>query len=196
MAQRKTTKDAALGGRSLIRAAVLAAVIEQPSHGWDVARRAQRRMGSSWSLDPKHIYGYLERLEKDGLIRVQKEPSGRDRHLPRRVYYVTEEGRQARHVWRTTTLDQKGVVATDLEVRLLFSTVEDIPDLLDRFAERRERLLEEIEDIAFTETPNVSYLGRVINLRRASVQMRLRSELEWLEGAQKQLELERDRSIR
>jgi DNA-binding PadR family transcriptional regulator len=195
MAQRRTTKDDALGGRSLIRAAVLAALIEKPGHGWDVARRARRRMGSSWSLDPKHIYGYLERLERDGLIRAQKEPSGRDRDVVLRVYYVTEEGKKARQLWRTTPLEQ-GVVTTDLEVRLLFSTEEDIPDLLNRFAERRERLLEEIEDIAFTETPNVSYLARVINMHRASVERRLRGELEWLEDAQLQLELERGRAIR
>lgn len=162
MTQRRTTKNAALGGKSLIRAAVLAAVIEKPGHGWDVARRARRRMGSAWTLDSKHIYGYLERLEEDGLIRAKKEPSGRDREVPRRVYYVTDEGKEARQLWRMAPLKQ-GVVRTDLDVRLLFSTEEDIPDLLDRLAERREQLLEEIEDIAFTETPNVSYLGRSSN---------------------------------
>jgi DNA-binding PadR family transcriptional regulator len=195
MAQRRTTKNAALGGRSLIRAAVLAAVIEKPGHGWDVARRARRRMGSAWSLDSKHIYDYLKRLEADGLIRAQREPSGRDRDVPLKVYHVTQEGKEARQLWRTTPLEQ-GVVTTDLEVRLLFSTEEDIPDLLSRFAERRERLLEEIEDIAFAETPNVSYLARVINMHRESVEKRLRAELEWLEGAQRQLELERGRSNR
>jgi DNA-binding PadR family transcriptional regulator len=195
MGQRRTTKDAALSGKSLIRAAVLAVLTEMPGHGWDVARRASRRMGSSWPLsDPKHIYPYLKRLEKAGLIRSKREPLDRPPY-GRDVYSVTEEGEEARRVWRATPLEQ-GVVTTDLDVRLLFSTEEDIPDLLDRFAERRERLLEEIEDIAFTETPNVSYLARTINMHRASVERRLRSELEWLDDAQHGLELERDRLMR
>ena len=102
------------------------------------------------------------------------------------------KGEEARRSWRRTPLEQ-GVITTDLDVRLLFSTEEDIPDLLDRFAERHKRILEEIEEIAFAETPHVSYLARVINMQRASVERRLRGELEWLEDATRELEVERDR---
>jgi DNA-binding PadR family transcriptional regulator len=191
MAARKTSKESPLDGKSRVRAAVLAVLIEKPSHGWDVARRASRRMGSSWRVDPKHIYPYLERLESDDLIRSQKERFDRQPYI-REVYYVTEKGEEARRSWRRTPLEQ-GVITTDLDVRLLFSTEEDIPDLLDRFAERHKRILEEIEEIAFAETPHVSYLARVINMQRASVERRLRGELEWLEDATRELEVERDR---
>jgi DNA-binding PadR family transcriptional regulator len=170
---------------------VLAAVIERPGHGWDVASRARRRLGASWRIDRKHIYSYLERLENDGLIRSQKEPAGQKDELLD-VYYPTEKGEEARREWRTMPLKQ-GVVPTDLDVRLLFSTKEDIPDLLERFDERHERVLEEIEDAEASETPNVSYLAVVINAQRSSVGRRLRAELEWLEDTRRKLELERDR---
>jgi DNA-binding PadR family transcriptional regulator len=191
VAARRTSKKPLLSGKSPIPAAVLAAVIERPGYGWDVASRASRRIGSSWRIDRKHIYSYLDRLEEQGLIRSQKEPAGL-KDEPRDVYYATEMGEEARREWRTMPLKQ-GVVPTDLDVRLLFSTREDIPDLLERFDERYEQVLEEIEDAEAGERPNVSYLAVVINAQRSSVGRRLRAELEWLQDTRRKLELERDR---
>lgn len=191
MAARKTSKKPLLSGKSPIPAAVLAAVIEKPGYGWDVANRASRRIGSTWRIDRKGIYTYLDRLEEQGLIRSQKEPAGQ-KGDPLSVYYPTEKGEEARREWRTMPLKQ-GVNPTDLDVRLLFSTKEDIPDLLERFDERHEQLLEEIEDAEASETPHVSYLALVINAQRASVSRRLRAELEWLADTRRKLELERDR---
>lgn len=194
MAARKTRKKPLLSGKSPIPAAVLAAVIEKPGHGWDVAVRASRRIGSTWRFDRKDIYTYLDRLELQGLVRKQKEPAGQ-KDEPLDVYYPTEKGHEARREWRTMPLRQ-GAQPTHLDVRLVFSTKEDVPDLLDRFDERHEQLLEEIEDAEISERPNVSYLALVINLQRAAVSRRLRAELEWLIDARRRLELERDRPSR
>ncbi|MGH2880141.1 MAG: PadR family transcriptional regulator [Solirubrobacteraceae bacterium] len=192
MAARKANKDSPLDGKSPVLIAVLAAVIEKPGHGWDVARRAKRRLGPSWPVESKNIYGYVERLERDGLIRSQTEPS--DGQYPKlKVYYATEEGEEARRRWRMTPLEQ-AVITTDLDVRLTFSDEEDIPELLDRLGERYERVLEEIEEIEITEASHVSdrHRARVINMHRSSVEMRLRAELEWLERTKQELEAERD----
>jgi DNA-binding PadR family transcriptional regulator len=191
VAARRTSKKPLLSGKSPIPAAVLAAVIEKPGHGWDVASRASRRIGSSWRIDRKHIYSYLDRLEEQGLIRSQKERAGL-KDEPLDVYYPTEKGEEARREWRTMPLKQ-GVAPSDMDVRLLFSTKEDIPDLLERFDERQEQLLEEIETAEAGETPNVSYLAMVINAQRSSVERRLRAELEWLEDTRRELEQVRDR---
>jgi hypothetical protein len=96
------------------------------------------------------------------------------------IYYPTEQGEKARRAWITTPLEYRAVT-TDLDVRLLFSTEDDIPDLLGRLSERRERVFEEIEANALTETPNVSYRARAIIMHRSLVESRLRAELEWLE---------------
>ncbi len=190
MVDRKTSKEATLDGKSPIRAAVLAVLIEQPGYGWDVARRASRRMGSSWRVDPKHIYPYLERLEREGLVRSQKEQSERSPYV-RDVYYPTAKGEEARQEWLAAPLTT-GVMRTDLEVRLGFSTEEDIPDLLRALAERREEILEEIEENAASDTVRVSYLATIINLQRSSVDKRLKAEMEWIEEARKELEALRD----
>jgi DNA-binding PadR family transcriptional regulator len=191
MVARRTRKKPLLSGKSPVPAALLAAVIEKPGHGWDVASRASRRIGSSWPFDRKNIYTYLDRLEEQGLIRSQREPAGQ-KDEPRDVYYPTEKGEEARREWLTMPLRQDGA-PSDLDVRLLFSTKEDIPDLLDCFDERHEQILEEIEMAEAGETPNVSYLALVINAQRSAVGRRLRAELEWLQDTRRQLELERDR---
>jgi DNA-binding PadR family transcriptional regulator len=194
MADRKTSKEASLAGKSPVSAAVLAVIIEQPSHGWDVARRAKRRLGSSWRVDPKHVYSHLERLEQEGLVRSKKESFERPPYL-RDVYYPTTKGEQARREWLATPLTT-GVIRTNLEVRLVFSTEEDIPDLLRALEERREEILEEIEENATSHAARVSYLATIINLQRSSVDKRLKAEMEWIEEATRELEALRDKRSR
>ncbi len=186
MAERKTSGEVKLDGKSPIRAAVLAALIEAPGHGWDVARRAHLRLGSSWGVDAKHVYSYLKRLLSDELIRVEREPSDRSPYVLD-VYYPTEKGKQARRAWLATPPRTK-VVRGDLNVRLGFSTEEDIPDLLRAFGERRLDLLEELEENAARETPQVSYVGTIISLQCSAADKRLRAEKDWIDEACRKLQ--------
>lgn len=181
MADRKASNKATLDGKSPIRAAVLAALIESPGHGWDVGRRANLRMGALGRIDPKHIYPYLERLKADGLVRAEQHSSKRQPYV-RDVYFPTEKGKQARRDWLAAR-PRTSVVRTDLNVRLAFSTEEDIPDLLRALEERRLDLLEEMEQNAACETPRVSYVGVVISLQCAAVDKRLKAEMEWIDEA-------------
>jgi DNA-binding PadR family transcriptional regulator len=194
MAERKTGGDVKLDGKSPIRAAVLAALIEAPGHGWDVARRAHLRLGSSWGVDAKHVYSYLKRLLNDELIRVQREPSDRSPYVLD-VYYPTEKGKQARRAWLATRPRAK-VVRGDLNVRLAFSTEEDIPELLRAFAERRLDVLEELEENAARQTPQVSYVGTVIGLQCSAADRRLTAEKDWIDEVLRKLEERREKRPR
>jgi DNA-binding PadR family transcriptional regulator len=186
MADQGTSKGTKLGGKSPIRVAVLAALIEAPAHGWDVARRANLRMGSAWRVDPKHIYPYLERLEADGLVRSEQKTFKRAPYV-RDVYYPTEKGKQARREWLAARPKTKAV-RSELYVRLGFSTEEDIPDLLRALAERRLDVLEEMEENVACDTQRVSYVGTVISLQCSAVDRRLTAEKEWIDEARAELE--------
>ncbi len=191
MAEQKTGGEVKLDGKSPIRAAALAALIEAPGHGWDVARRASLRMGSSWGVDAKHVYSYLKRLLADELIRVEREPSDRPPYVLD-VYYPTEKGKQARRAWLAARPRTK-VVRGDLNIRLGFSTEEDIPELLRAFAERRLDVLEELEENTARETLQVSYVGTVISLQCSAADKRLRAEKEWIDEACRKLEERREK---
>lgn len=194
MADRRNSKTATLDGKSPIRAAVLAALIEAPGHGWDVARRANLRMGSSWRVEPKHIYPYLGRLEADGLVRSEQKTFKRPPYI-RDVYFPTEKGEQARREW-LAAWPKSSVVRTDLHVRLGFSNEEDIPELLRALAERQFDILEEIEENEACETPRVSYVGTIISLQCAAVDKRLKAEMEWINGVRQELEARREARLR
>ncbi len=81
---------------------VLALVIEQPSHGYELGQRYERRFGSFAALSVPRVYAALDRLRDGGMIEpiVLKpvEPAGKQ-HLMRRSYRATRAGVEAYRRW-------------------------------------------------------------------------------------------------
>jgi DNA-binding PadR family transcriptional regulator len=81
---------------------VLALVIEQPSHGYEISQRYQRHFGSFLPTSVPRVYGALERLKDAGLIEpialksAQPPPK---QHLMRRSYRATRSGVRAYQRW-------------------------------------------------------------------------------------------------
>lgn len=81
---------------------VLALVIQQPSHGYEIERRYDSRFGSFLPLTTSRVYGALARLSDAGLIeRIALKPEGRSRkqHKLRQSYRATRAGVQAYRQW-------------------------------------------------------------------------------------------------
>lgn len=80
------------GGRKAargdIRAAILALLAEAPMHGYQIIRELSERTGGVWRPSPGSVYPTLHQLEDEGLVREEQSEAGR------RVYALTEEGRQ------------------------------------------------------------------------------------------------------
>jgi len=187
MTVRKQEMTASLvEGRSPVKAAALAVLLEGPTYGYDVAKRINRRMGASWHVQEKHIYTVLKQLEAAGLVRSEKTPIV-DPPYWRRVYHATGEAVRARREWLITP-PAASIVRADIHARLAFSSDGDLPELLRALNEWRVDLLEEIEENAATETPRVSWLGTVMSLYRSAVDKRLKAEVEWVGEACRALE--------
>src|SRR5215831_11781124 len=82
-----------------LRTAVVAALVEQPAHGYDLTNRLNRRMGPVLQADPRRIYEVLEQLEKEGLAHSTEQHAAGAPHRPRRVFSATERGRAAYAGW-------------------------------------------------------------------------------------------------
>src|SRR6202161_3433974 len=184
--QKNQQEEPQLEGKSPVKAAALAVLLEAPGHGYDVARRINRRMGNSWDVNEKHIYSILKQLERAGLVRSE-EGSTQDPPYWRRVYHPTDRAEQARREWLATP-PEMSFVRSDIHARFAFSSEADAPELLGALDRYRNDLLEAIEANAETETPRVSWLGRVISLSRLAVDQRLKPELEWIGEAHRELE--------
>jgi DNA-binding PadR family transcriptional regulator len=81
---------------------VLALVIEQPSHGYEISQRYERRFGSFHSMSVPRVYAALDRLRDGRMIEPialkPVKPAGRQ-HLMRRSYRATDTGVQAYRQW-------------------------------------------------------------------------------------------------
>lgn len=85
-----------------------------PLHGYEIHRRLADRagLGRVWRLKQSHLYALLARLEGEGLIASRREPQAA--RPTRRVFALTEAGRQALADW------VQSPVARGREVRLDF----------------------------------------------------------------------------
>jgi DNA-binding PadR family transcriptional regulator len=186
MAAYKKTREAQIDGKSPVKAAVLAVLLDAPGHGYDVARRLNRRMGSSWTVRPKHIYSTIKQLEQDGLVCAKEQHLDKPPYR-RTVFHPTAHAEQARREWLAER-PASSFVRSDIHARIAFSSEQDIPELLRSLAERREDILEEIEENAATETARVCWLGVSMSLYRSAVDKRLKAEMEWIGEACRELE--------
>jgi transcriptional regulator len=93
-------------------ALVLAALAEEPAHGYGVIQQLRRRSNDVFRLAEGTVYPTLHRLERDGLVTSRwTAASGRRR----RVYRITRSGREALRVrrleWRTFSRAVEAVLA-------------------------------------------------------------------------------------
>jgi DNA-binding PadR family transcriptional regulator len=175
-----------LSGRSPLQAAALAVLLDQPGHGYDVAKRVNMRVGSPLEIQPKHIYGVLASLERVGVVRSHKEspssPHGQT------IFYPTELAERAWREWLVRP-PQMTVVRKDIQTRLAFSSEADAPELLVALRGYRADLLEMIEKNAGVHAaPGASWGARVDGFTRAGADRRLKAELEWIEEICRELE--------
>jgi DNA-binding PadR family transcriptional regulator len=73
-------------GRGDIRAAILALLVEEPMHGYQIIREIGDRSEGAWTPSPGSVYPTLQQLTDEGLVRSE-ETDGK------RVYELTPEGR-------------------------------------------------------------------------------------------------------
>src|SRR5689334_22231414 len=103
-----------------IRYALLGAVSKNPNgvHGYALKRQCDRTLGSFWQLNLGETYRVLDALAHDGLI----ERSATDHESPRKLYRITEKGRQTLDDFiLEPPADAPRPLRQELAVKLLFA---------------------------------------------------------------------------
>ena len=70
-----------------VREGLLALLSERPSHGYQLKTGFEAATGGVWPLNVGQVYTTLDRLDRDGLVRVD-EADGQ------RSYRITADGRR------------------------------------------------------------------------------------------------------
>jgi DNA-binding PadR family transcriptional regulator len=114
--------------------AVLGLIALAPRTGYDIKRIVDRTIRHFWAASYGQIYPELKRLEAEGWIEGGDEPNG---GRSRRVYRITDAGRQALNEWlfgRETRIEMRD----ESLLRLFFSDTLPRGQALELLAGRRE----------------------------------------------------------
>ena len=76
---------------------ILAGLIRKPRSGYDLTKWMERETSHFFVIGHSSIYPALGRMEREGLVRYEVVPS--DQGPERKVYSITEAGREALLAW-------------------------------------------------------------------------------------------------
>jgi DNA-binding PadR family transcriptional regulator len=109
-----------------LRNALLAALIDRESSGYDLAKKFRVSVANFWTATPQQLYRELEKMEAEGLLsaRIVKQ----DKRPDKRLFSVTGAGRDALHAF--TRLPPKPTTVRDeLLVQVEALAYADVPSV-------------------------------------------------------------------
>jgi DNA-binding PadR family transcriptional regulator len=135
-----------------------------PSTPYDLKRAVGHSVGYFWSFPHAQLYSEPERLEKMGLLEVETEETGRRR----KIYSITDEGRQALRDWLASPTDEHFEMRDIAELKLFFNELGDpgnVASLAREQIKQHEERISVYEEMQrrFGEDPHVA--RRMITLR-------------------------------
>jgi DNA-binding PadR family transcriptional regulator len=118
-----------------LRDAVLAALLEGESSGYDLAKGFDASVANFWMATPQQLYRELERLAEQGLI--QARIVHQERRPTKRMFSLTEAGRDAIRQF-TRKSPKPSVIRDELMVKVQAADAGDTAAVRDFITERRE----------------------------------------------------------
>jgi DNA-binding PadR family transcriptional regulator len=107
-----------------VRQAILAVLLDEPMHGYQVIQDLEARSGGRWRPSAGSVYPTLQQLEDEGLVRGEEQGG-------RRVYTLTDAGRTAaqesplhRHPWFSGPAREEAAETRDLIAQLVGAAVQ------------------------------------------------------------------------
>ncbi len=110
MEQLRASFDKKMGGRmgrGDVRASILALLLEQPMHGYQIIQEISERTGGRWRPSAGSIYPTLQMLADEGTVTAETSND-------RKIYSLTDEGRDEAAAaeksapWHTEASDEGG----------------------------------------------------------------------------------------
>jgi DNA-binding PadR family transcriptional regulator len=119
-----------------LRDAVLAALIEGESSGYDLAKDFDASVANFWPATPQQLYRELDRLAEQGLIRARIVHQ--ERRPNKRMFSLTEAGHEAIRQF-TGSAPKPSAIRDELMVKVQAVDVGNAQAVRDFIAERLQR---------------------------------------------------------
>jgi len=166
--------------------AILGFLDEEPLHGYQLHRRLVHYLGQIWHISHSQHYNINKSLEKRGDIQgEQQEQPG----LPeRRVFRLTEQGRQRYEAWLTApSAPSVRLLRVEFTTRLFFTARRNPRDILPLIADQEAALRRGLAQLQATRLPDTpdqtaNRLGQAFRLQQ------LQASLLWLDECRRAFE--------
>jgi DNA-binding PadR family transcriptional regulator len=159
---------------------VLAMLAKEPSHGYQLRARLREALGPLGdAMNDGHIYVTLTRLEKAGLLAVER-PAGADRS-ERKVYALTPDGQRRVAEWIAEVSWPRPDLA-EFHLKLIAAAAAGLADPLTIVDTQRRELLRRLRDAqrAAMAEPKRSNAALLLE----GIVLRLQADLRWLEACE------------
>ncbi|CAB3804320.1 hypothetical protein LMG28688_05952 [Paraburkholderia caffeinitolerans] len=165
--------------------AILIALLEKPSSGYDLARRFDRAIGYFWQATHQQIYRELGRMVAAGWVAVLEEDDAHSSTTRRKVYRVLPVGREEVVRWvRETRLghDDRNLFLLKLRADAVIGPL-GLGEELPRFVEEARARLETYRAIEQRDF-GAPVLTRGQQLQYAILKAGIRTQESWIEWAE------------
>ena len=166
-----------------MKEAMLALLVEEPCHGWELHRRLSDALGDSVPpINPGQVYVTLGRLQRAGLVGVTEVEQGS--RPDKRVYTVTAAGTELVSEW-LRDLSWRRVAPVEFYLKLIAAATSGITDPIGLIDAQRRELLRSLaglrRDAASERTD--SYAA----LLAEGAALRLEADSRWLDLCERRL---------
>lgn len=176
-------------GASQLATAVLAVLVERPSHGWEIAKNVNERLepiGRSFGV--RRFYEALGQLEVEGLAWSEAVHDANAPGGMKRVFHATARGIVVCAEWLEASVSSEEPVWEDIQAWMLLSRPEEAPAILARLDEWEQDCMEKIEASKGPATRSHSWGDRMLSQHRASIREGHRWRLRCISVARREIE--------
>src|SRR5690554_3949724 len=132
-----------------VKYGLLGLLAREAQHGYELRRSFEQFTGGFWELNHGQIYQSLERLAADGLVSFTVESA--ENAPERKVYEVTDRGRQSLERWLERSNARVRPLRDELFVRLAVMATRPPQQLLALISEYRHTYTEHMRELTLTK---------------------------------------------
>jgi DNA-binding PadR family transcriptional regulator len=177
-----------------VRNALLGLLEQKPRHGYELHDAFEAVVGGeqNWDVKPAQIYTTLNRLEKGGL--VVQQGAGQAGGPEKRIYAVTDAGRQALRQWFHSPVSSRHQ-RDEFFLKLMMSLATGEADPQQVIYIQRASLYQDLHDLTVQRGQADPRLALAFILLLDQAIMHLEADLRWLEMIEARLDEVRNQPL-
>ncbi len=168
----------------MIKFLLLGLLAGKARHGYELKALFEDLFGGTWPLNPGQVYMTLQKLEDEGL--VSSEVVAQELLPDRRVYSITQEGRDELKRWTTESSDGPIRIREEMVAKVLTAIVTDPARAVDLIWAQRRHHLQAIAQLR--DKKNDPGLSLATKLVLEGAILRAEADLRWLDLCEERLQ--------